>query len=43
MSELRNQNRLPLKSGAPHISVLEPDETRAPKEMGRVTAKFLKD
>jgi hypothetical protein len=43
VNELRNQNRLPLKSGVPHIDVLEPDETRALEEMGRVIGECVKD
>jgi hypothetical protein len=41
MNELRNQNWLPLNHAVPHMSVLEPDETRALEEMGRVIGEFL--
>jgi hypothetical protein len=42
MNELRNQILSLLKSGVPHEIVVEPDETRALKEIGRAAAGSLK-
>jgi len=42
MNELRNQTLSLLKSGSPRETIVEPDKTRALKEIGRADAGFLK-